>query len=136
MTRFRHNRGASLLELTCALFVVTLGAFGALHMYMLGMDKTKNVHEYDIAMQALNNEVETLRAVAFDELTVGKELPFVSETPAAERLINVERRAAIVDKTGDTRGLKQVRVHIRWTGEHGRTIEKHLTTLIAKKGVL
>ena len=135
MTDIKNNRGASLLELTCALFLVTVGAFGALHMYLIGIDKAKGVQEYEIAMQALNNEIESLRAVDFEELKAGTGLPFLSDTPALDRLVNVERNTVIVDKAEETRGLKQVRVRIRWTGEYGRRIEKNLTTLIAKKGV-
>ena len=129
----KRDAGFSLIELTCALFIVTLGVFGIIQMYLVGMDKTRAVNEYAVAFQALNNEIETLRALPFEAFEEGKDLPFRSETPALERLVHARGTVTVVDRTAETPGLKQVRARLRWTGEHGRIIEKHVTTLIARK---
>ncbi|HPO14131.1 MAG TPA: hypothetical protein PLI09_11850 [Candidatus Hydrogenedentes bacterium] len=129
--RHRRNRGIGHLELLCALFVVTVGAFGAIQMHMLSMDSTKAVNEYAIALRALNNEMETLRALPFSALEDGSH-PFKSETPELERLVRPAGTCVIKEYAG-VPDLKEVQVSLRWTGAHGRRIEKHLTTLIAKK---
>ena len=52
-----NNGGAMLLELVCALFIVTVGLFGIMQMYLVAMDKTRGINEYAIASTALNNEI-------------------------------------------------------------------------------
>lgn len=123
--------GSALIELTCALFVVTLGVLGVLQMYSVGMDKTNAVNEYAIALRAVDNELETLRTLPFEELSNGKH-PFRSRTPELERLVRAAGTVTVTDYPG-VQGLKEVHVFLRWTGEHGRIIEKQLTTLISKK---
>ncbi len=128
--RGRH-RGSAHIEMLCALFVITVGALGAIQMHVRGMDGTKAVNEYGIALRALNNELETLRATPFNALENGHH-PFRSQTPELERLVRPKAVCSIKDCTGVPE-LKEVQVSLRWTGGHGRLIEKQLTTLIAKK---
>lgn len=46
----RHdNRGFTLLELTCALFIITVAGFGAIQLYSIGLDKIMMMREYDVA---------------------------------------------------------------------------------------
>lgn len=132
-SRRRPRSGFSLIELTCALFVITTGIFGVIQLYTLGLDKTKAANEYAIARTAIDNELETLRALPFEELKSGTAKSFRSRTPALEKLVNAKGIVVITDRTGDTRGLKQVEVILRWKGEYGRLIEKSMTTLIARK---
>ena len=127
------NGGAMLLELVCALFIVTMGLFGIMQMYLVAMDKTRGINEYAIASTALNNEIETLRAMPFDDLVVGERLPFLSETPSVEMLADAKGSVVIRDRRGETAGLKEARVALRWRGEHGRVIEKSFVTMIASK---
>jgi len=125
------KHGFTLLELTCAVFVISVGLFGVLHVYLRGMDKMQAINEYETALCALNNELETLRTLPWETLTPGEGLSFRSETPGLEQLYLAEAQTFITaDK--DHAGLKRVTVRIRWTGEHGRRIEKELTTLIAQ----
>ena len=129
----KAKAGFTLIEMTCALAVATVGLFGVLQLYSVAMSKTRTVQEYAIATRALGNEIETLRALPFDALEEGTELPFRSATAELERLVNVETTVAIAERSEDAPGLKRVRARVRWTGEHGRTISKELITLIAKK---
>ena len=126
-----RKAGFTLVELTCALFVISVGLFGVIHIYMRGMEKMNAINEYETALCALNNEMETLRATPWDSLEPGEGLPFQSETPDMERLHLAEARTCIAVESGSA-VLKRVTVRICWTGEHGRRIEKELTTLIAR----
>jgi len=131
-TNLRGRRhGSAHLEMLCALFVLTVGALGAIQMHVRGMDGIKAVNEYGIALRALNNELETLRALPFSALENGSH-SFRSRTPELERLVRPKGVCVIKDCAG-VPDLKEVQVSLRWTGEHGRLIEKQLTTLIAKK---
>ena len=129
----RRSAGFYLNELMCALFLVSAGLLGALQSHTLALEKAKWVSEYAIATRALANEIETLRALPFDALEPGRELPFRSATPELERLVRANATVTIADKSDDAPGLKQVRATVAWRGEHGRRIQKHLVTLVARK---
>lgn len=124
-----RTRGFTLLELSAAMFLLALGVMGVFKMFHVGLSKTHAMNETAVAMRALENEMETLRATSFADIVDGESLPFRSTTPECAKLVNGENTAII--RTSSP-GLKEVTVQIRWTGEHGRTIEKRLTTLIAE----
>ncbi len=124
--------GMTLLELTTAIFVLIVGVFGVLQMFHYGLDTTRAINEANVAVRTLQNEIETLRSLPFAELEDMDGGPFRSLTPEAARLVNIRTRATIAAEP-DVPGLKRVTVRIAWTGEHGRTIRKELTTLIAAK---
>ena len=129
----RQRSGFMLIELSAALFVATVGAFGAMHLYMLSLDRIRAISEYETALCVLNNEIETLRALPYDGLETGDGLPFHSETPAIERLRLAETTVRIEDIGDGTLELKRVAARVRWIGEHGRRIEKELVTIITRK---
>jgi Tfp pilus assembly protein PilV len=123
----------SLIELTAALFVLTVGMFGVIQMYHFGLDKMHALNETTIAIHAIQNEIETLRSQPFSELHNTDKAQFVSETPALSRLVNAEPNVTITDYGEASKRLKHVTVSIRWIGENGRTIQKTATTLITDK---
>ena len=128
--------GFTLLELTCALFILTFGMFGVIQMYHLGMAKTRVLNEYTQAMEALQNELETLRALPFESLRNVKHGPFVTQPRVLRRLVNARPRTTIRDYPESGGALKEVRVTLKWTSENGRTITKRLVTLIAQRTAL
>ncbi len=131
--RRNHRAGVSLVELMCALFVITAGIMGSMQMYMIAMDKTRAVQEAAIAVQALLNETETLRALPFKDIVAGDHV-FQSDTPEVERLKDAVCRVRVTNRGEQGVALKELDVGIRWRGEHGRLIEKRIVTLIAEKG--
>lgn len=126
--------GFTILELVCALFILSTGLFGVITMYHFGITKMRTLHEYGIAMQAIENELETLRALPFAALEDAAQAPFTSDPDALNLLVNAAASVAIAKPLDAPQGLKRVTVRVRWTGEHGRTIEKRVTTFIADKG--
>ncbi len=123
-----------MLELTLALFILTVGVFGTIQMFHFGIAKMYAVNEANLAMRAIQNEMETLRSLPFSELGNVEDGPFVSDSGEAAKLMNAEPRVAIRDHGDPALRLKEVTVRMAWTGEHGRRIEKHVSTLIADKG--
>lgn len=124
-----------MIELTAAIFVLAMGTFGTIQIYNVGTAKAAVVNEAAIAASALGNELETLRALPFDELDARAGQPFLSTTPLLKNLPEVSTHVAVHDDEPGRADLKQVTVTVRWSGEHGRVIEKGLTTLIADKGI-
>jgi len=130
----KDRAGTTLIELVAALFVITIGLFGVIEMYHFGINKMQALNEYKIALRAVQNEIETLRALPFSELRNTDDGDFRSETPEVATLVNAMPAVTITDYAGTESRLKHVAVSLKWTGEHGRTIEKKVTTLIADKG--
>lgn len=126
--------GASLIELSCAIFLVTTGMFGGIHLYMQSLDRIREVNEYEAALCALSNELETLRALPYHSLTPGYEMPFRSSTPGLDTLHLARARVTIIEATDESPGLKQVTAAVRWVGAGGRIIERELVTLVADTG--
>ena len=130
----RGNAGFTMLELTAALFILTVGVFGVIQLFHFGIDKMHAVNETNLAMRAIQNEMETLRARPFAQLTNAEQAAFVSDIGEAAKLMNAHPSVTIRDHGTPDLRLKEVTVCMAWTGEHGRRIEKHVTTLIADKG--
>lgn len=126
----RHNRGFSLLELTCAIFVVTVAGFGSIQLYSVGMDKIIMMREYDVATSELRNEVERLRSLSFDAVADG-----MAVSPPSAAMATLSEPLLTVAATERSPGLKAVEVSLAWKSRGGRTITRKLMTLIADHGV-
>jgi len=128
-----HAAGVSLLEILAALFVFSIGLLGSLKMYDVMLDKVRAMRENDIAVCALQNEMETLRAMPFEALAERTGAPFVSHTPDIEQLVQVLPTVDVRPYGQPALALKEVHISVRWRGDNGRVIEKTLSTLIGKK---
>ena len=129
-----HAAGFSLLELTAALFVITVGLFGAMQMYFHGAAKLRAVNQSALAMRSVENELETLRALPFDELDDATERSFVTDTSEIVELLGAQASVTIQDYDETTLPLKQISAIVEWRGENGRLIRKSVTTLVGKRG--
>jgi hypothetical protein len=116
------------LESCGALFLITFGLLGVFKIYFLGLDHMRALDESAAAMAALQNEMEALRAVAPDALPRGEDLPFTQSAPELEQL-HLSKSAVSITPYSPA-PLVEVTVRVAWTGEHGRRIEKQLTTLM------
>ena len=156
--RRRAARGGfTLLELMAALSVLTVGLLGAVQSYHFGLDKIRAMRESAIARGAVQNEIETLRALPFNQLADRENAPFASlapdlsfrpegEIPSTTGISPsgrndkcgilkplVRATPSLTIRTRPEGALKEVDASIRWRGDNGRWIEKRLTTLIADK---
>ena len=125
--------GFMLIELTMAFSILTVGLFGVVAMYNFGTAKLDALRESTIALRAIENELETLRARPYAALGNITDGPFISETPQLTALVNARPSVTIRDYGEGTLRLKEVTVRVVWTGEHGRRIEKSVVTLIGDK---
>lgn len=124
-----RRAGFSMMELTCAFAVLTVGVFGALQLQMRALDATRMLRDDALAATALANEIETLRALPFDALSPGVALPFRSGDAVLGRLHAAEGRVDIAET--DLAGLRDVRVEVVWSAETGRRAHRSATTRIA-----
>ena len=129
----KRKAGFSLVELMAALFVLSVGLFGAVQSYNVGLDKIRVLREECLAARIVQNEVETLRALPFAQLADREKAPFVSKPSGLVLLHNAAPAVTVHPHADPGLALKEVSVSLRWTGEHGRTMEKAVTTLIADR---
>lgn len=129
----RPDAGFTMLELLTALAVATAAIAGALTMHMRVVDAMRAMQEDNHARQAVVNELEILRALPFDELAAlegaqafrsGADL--LAPLHLAEGHVTV-RQAALP-------GLLEIHAHVVWIGQHGRRIERGISTLVADRG--
>ncbi len=119
-----HTGGYSLLELTTAIALMITAFFGAIHVFHSGVDTVKAIHERDIALRAVRNEIETRRAQPQAE---GAGLAFLSVTPELSRLVHAE---AVVDVgPSPVAALKSVTARIEWRTQNGRKAHVELTAV-------
>lgn len=127
--------GAAMVEIVTALFIVTFGIFSVLTMYHVGIAKTRAIREHDLVMNALQNELDGLRAMPCECLPRDWNGDFRATKPNLPDFVNLRPHLRIQPSGEGRADLLEVTVGIRWSGEHGRLIEKSLTTLIAEKPV-
>ncbi len=124
--------GFSLIEISTALFILIVGLFGVFQLFHFGIGKLHVIDESAIAMQAVQNELETVRAMPFAQLQDG-EHEFVTHDPALERLVKYTGKV-IIGPAAEHTGLKQVDISLRWVTQNGRVADRTVTTLIGDKG--
>ncbi|MCC6793515.1 MAG: hypothetical protein IT366_00235 [Candidatus Hydrogenedentes bacterium] len=131
LERANAREGFSLIEITTALFVLIVGLFGVFQLFHFGIGKMRVIDESSIAQQAVQNELEVLRALPFTQLQDG-ERDFVTQDPALQSL--VQATGAINVTSAENSGLKRVDIALRWVTQNGRVAERSVTTLIGDKG--
>lgn len=118
--------GFSLMELLCALAIVSTAGFGSLQMYNVGLEKIATAREAEIALAVLRNEMESLRAVPYEALVDRDQpmgsVPLPAELPGAEVTVRTEEAMP---------GLKTVTVTLRWQHRKGRWMSRALSTRMA-----
>lgn len=122
-----------MLELTAALFVFTVGMMGAFQTFHYTLSRMRVLKEDGIAMRAIQNEMETLRGTDFAQLATGAH-EFAERSPGLDQLAGVEATVELRPFNLGDSGLLVVEVVVRWTGDHGRTMEKSAVTLIGDRG--
>ncbi|MEK7793751.1 MAG: hypothetical protein AAB353_04435 [Candidatus Hydrogenedentota bacterium] len=124
--------GFSLLELTTAFFLLTTCAFGMVQMFHVGVWSARAANERQIALRAIQNELETLRATPLGQIAIGNALPFISHTPELETLRLAKPELTV--EVDSALPLLHIRATIRWITENGRPTSASLEMLLARSG--
>ena len=128
----RNNPGFSLLELTTAIFLLTTCAFGMVQMFHVGVQSARTENERQIALRAIENELETLRATPTQQLALGDKLPFRSVTRELETL-RLATPQVVISRDSEL-PLFHVRASVRWITQNGHATSAALEMLIAIEG--
>lgn len=131
LNRANARDGFSLIEITTALFILIVGLFGVFQLFHFGIGKMRVIDESAIAQQAVQNELEVLRAMPFAQLQDG-EHEFVTQDPALQSLVH--SKGTITIASAEITALKRVDIALRWVTQNGRVAERSVTTLIGGKG--
>ncbi len=129
-----NNLGFSLTEILVALFIFSTALLGTFQMYNVGLDKIRTVRESAKALQLVVNQVETVRAMPFAELTERDKAPFIGPEMDLDGLAKATPALTIRSFGEPGLNLKEVTASLSWTGENGRRIEKKITTLVGRRG--
>lgn len=136
-TKYSGNRngklGVSYLEMTAALFVFSVGLMAAFQTFHFILSKTRAIKEDAIAMRTIENELETLRALPFEELPEAQ-TEFRSDRTELDQLKDARGVVQITPYPANPSLLKQVEVTIHWTGDNGRRRKVSTATLIGDRG--
>ncbi len=131
-TRARRA-GYTLVELVAALSVFSVGLLGTVTSYHFAVDRIRTMRESAIAMRAVQNEMETLRALPYAALTDRTDAPLASVNPDLDQLVWAAPTVTIRSYLDGALPVKEVTVAVVWRGDNGRPIRKSITTLIADK---
>ncbi len=130
--RPQHSkRGVYLLEVTAAMAVLSIGIMGTLQLFHVGIKAMQTAEEGQIAMRAIENELETLRAMPSSLHHDTMEQAFISNTPEIDWLHGA--RSVVTTEPGPEKTLAEVRVRIDWIGDKGRVMHREVIALIPKR---
>jgi prepilin-type N-terminal cleavage/methylation domain-containing protein len=107
----RSQRGFSLPEILAAFLILSVVITTSLAVFVERNKRIRQASEMIVAYQALANEAEYQRRVAFDDLENDKTYPFLSDTSVLAPLAPF---AAIVAVKDEKDGVKLVTLTVRW----------------------
>lgn len=119
-----------MLEVTCALSILSVCAFGLIQTYIWGMRAAKESREETLVSRLMANELEAWRAAPPATITPGGAQPLRALAKEADTLNNLHGAVRITPHAQDTPGLLEVRVRVRWQGTGQRNMQREATTLI------
>lgn len=130
-TRSSYNRlGLGTTDIVASLAVLSIIGFGAFGLYHNGIDQLRVSTERTIAVRALENEVERLRALPLSEMETQVDAAYRVSMPELEGL----RDAAMsieVDAYEESTEARVITARVRWHSHAGRIISEELTALRA-----
>lgn len=125
------RQGYTVLEVTCAITVLTVCAFGLMQTYIWGMRAAKEAREEMLVSRLMANELEAWRAASPQSLVPGGAQPMRGLAKEAETLENLHGAVRVSPHTQGAPGLLEVRVRVRWMGTGHRNMQREATTLVA-----
>jgi type II secretory pathway component PulJ len=124
----RTCAGVALLEVVTALMVISIGLLGVVQMYQVGVGQIRQSQRRMVALRAIDNEIETLRAMPAGQRPAGDDLPWQSDVSALDVLVDPQPLLDVVPYTPSP-GLTQVTVTLQWR-EGPRVVTREVVTLL------
>ncbi len=118
--------GFSLVELVCALSVISVGFFGILHLMHIALNHTRALQEYRVAHEIIENTLEELRSEAYETMEAGV-FP-LDQATLEESGLHLAEGSLSIQAHPDSL-VWEITVKLRWVGDKGRVIQRQLSTL-------
>jgi Tfp pilus assembly protein PilV len=120
--------GMALLEIVTALTIISVGLLGVVQMYQIGIDQIRQSQRRMAALRAIDDEIESLRALPLAERPAGENVPWHTHPVAFDLL--VEPHATLnVAPYSSSPDLTQVTVRLQWY-EGRRRVSREVVTLL------
>ncbi len=124
------QRGFMTIEIVAAIGVLGIMGFGAFGLYRFGIDQLRISTERTVAVRALENEAERLRAVPLSDLMENDGQAFNGVMPELEGLRDGTTLISVAPYGDDPRA-RVVTLSVHWSSHAGRVITEELSTLRA-----
>lgn len=138
LTGFRRNRkaGFTLVEITVAIMVLAFGIASSVVALRIGFGMIETARDQTMVAQILQSEIETLRLMAWRELTdLPEEEEFIIQTEFTDEIGD---RFTCIRRIEDVRAgaqIKRVVLQVRWTTNNGVQRELTYKTRISRHGL-
>ncbi len=103
---------ADILVATAMVAVSLFGTFFALEQ---GMEAARACHRRQAALEALQSEMEAVRATPFEELHLRTRAPFIGEPVGLDALPRASTWLTVEEYSREAAGLRKVTAGIEWT---------------------
>lgn len=133
-SRLRRDSGMSMLEMTAALFVFSVGLMAAFQTFHYTLARMRVLKENAIATRAIQNEIEAIRGGARISLTPG-ELDFTDSGADLDHLKDAKATINVRPYEGGMQGLFVLEARVEWIGDQARPMENSVTTLMRNREV-
>ncbi|MFC1590219.1 hypothetical protein ACFL42_01855 [Candidatus Omnitrophota bacterium] len=128
---FKNRKAFTITEALLATVIVGLAVVPIGMLFYVGYSYVGQVRETSIAMQAIQEEVETIRNMDYDDiLAIGSDF----EGAGFGRLEDAVGEVVIDDPLGEA-NIRRVTVTVSWTSTVGREMSKSMATLVTNGGI-
>ena len=129
----RTNSGFTLVDVLLSIAIITVGMVAVSYTMAMGIGLNIDTRETNLAYQAANTQMDSLRQIPFNELSVCANKSF--NAPNLSQLPNADARMTVELFQGEP-NLKKVTLVISWTRHGpGRDQSIRLVTLVSRRGL-
>ena len=123
--------GFTLIEVLCALFLVSGAIMGTLSVFVDGSNFITELRLHAVALNAANEKLEMIRGMPFDAILV---LPsnFIAN---GFNELDEPTGTIILDNIYGSNDIRRITVSVSWNSPRGRILNRTLVTFMTRKGI-
>mgnify|MGYP003406973352 CR=1 FL=1 len=118
--RSRHQAGATLLECTVALFVLSLAMLALAQLVTAASGQRRLTMARSVALQELANQAERVAALPWDDTAAEKLTTWQPSAELAAAIPTAACRATVADEVAAGVTARRIRLEIAWADAAGR----------------
>lgn len=132
MQKNKKTGGFSLVEMTAAIGIFSVGILTVVVIFQKGIAQTGMLYEEQIALEVAESIIEHLRAKGLPKVEGESEIPLAESLEAAKSLRDLHISLSVRDFDPKKPGLKEAALTLTWQNFSRRKRQITLTTLIAE----